>query len=133
MANSLLLDIVIFLTNKKVVKGDGVDTFRDFIPDAPDSLVALVEYTGSPPVPYELAVHRSVQISARDKSADNARSKALEIFEALRGAMNEDSRIDFTADRWGQVSLRQTPFRLGTDKSDKVTYAFNVGVTTTID
>jgi hypothetical protein len=84
-------------------------------------------------VPYEPAAHRSVQISVRDKSADTARSKALTLFKAFVDNMSDDNRIDFTEHRWGQVSLRQSPFRISTDLSDRVTYGFNMGITTTIE
>lgn len=132
MSSPLLLDIVTYLTSKGVIDGDGIDTFRDFIPETPDYLVAVTEYSGSPAVPYESAAHRSVQVSVRDKSADVARSKALEIYKVFL-AETENLRIDFTEDRWGQVSLRQPPFRMKTDTSDRVTYGFNMGITTTIE
>jgi hypothetical protein len=132
MPNPLLLDIVTYLTSKGVIEGDGIDTFRDFIPETPDYLVAVTEYGGSPPVPFETLVHRSVQVSVRDKSADVARSKALEIYKVFLSE-TENKRVDFTEDRWGQVSLRQTPFRMKTDASDRVTYGFNIGITTTIE
>lgn len=130
MANALLLDIVTYFAKLNIVKGDGIDTFRDFVPAEPDSIVVLTEYQGSPIVPYELSVHRSVQVSVRDKSANAARLKALELFHALR---SDSLIIKFNEDRWGQVSLRQTPIRLGTDQQNRVTYGFNIGITTTID
>ena len=134
MPNPLLLDIVAYLTTKGVVSGDGIDIFRDFIPEMPDDIVIITEYQGSPVLPYESAVHRSVQLSVRGKNADIARSKALEIFSLLQEDIKDDSgRVDFTEERWGQVSLRQTPFRMSTDSSDRVRYAFNMGITTTID
>lgn len=130
MANPLLLDMVLFLKNNGIVQDDGVDAFRDFTPEAPDSLVALHEYKGDPAVPYDPTVHRSVQVTVRDKNADNARRKALEIFKLLT---SENLIVNFTPTRWGQVYLRQTPFKLSQDKNDRVTYAFNVGITTTIE
>jgi hypothetical protein len=130
MANPLLLDMVTFLTDNGIVQGDGVDAFRDFTPEAPDSIVALHEYKGDPAVPYDPNVHRSVQITVRDKNADKARQKALEIFKLLT---SENLIVNFTPTRWGQVYLRQTPFKLSQDKNDRVTYAFNIGVTTTIE
>lgn len=130
MANPLLLDIVTYLVTNGVVQGDGVDAFRDYTPESPDSLVALHEYQGDPATPYDSNVHRSVQVSARDKDADAARQKALEIFQLLS---SENRIINFTSERWGQVYLRQPPFRMKTDESDRVTYGFNVGITTTIE
>ena len=133
MANPLLLDIVLFLTSEGVIEGDGIDAYRDFIPEMPDCLVAITEYKGSPEVPYEPSVHRSVQIAVRDIDADTARSRALEIYKTILDARQENCRVDFTDERWGQVSLRQSPFRLRTDSLDRVTYAFNMGITTTIE
>lgn len=132
MPNPLLLDIVTYLTSKEVIAGDGIDTFRDFIPEMPDNVIAITEYAGSPAVHYDPSAHRSVQVSVRNKNADIARSKALELYKAL-SSKSEDGRIDFTPDRWGQVSLRQPPYRMKTDSSDRVTYGFNVGITTTIE
>lgn len=130
MPNPLLLDMVIFLTDKGLVEGDGIDTFRDFIPEMPDNLVAITEYKGSPLVHYEPSGHRSVQVSVRNKDADAARRKALEIFKALQ---SDNTIVHFTPERWGQVVLRQSPFRSNTDSSERVTYAFNMGITTTIE
>lgn len=130
MANPLLLDIVTFLASNGVVQEDGVDAFRDFTPEAPDSIVALHEYKGDPAVPYEPCVHRSVQVTARDKDADIARQKALQIFKLLQ---SENLIVQFTADRWGQVYLRQPPMKISVDKNDRVIYGFNVGITTTIE
>ena len=130
MANPLLLDIVTFLADNKIVQGDGVDAFRDFTPEAPDSLVALHEYKGDPAVFYDPNVNRSVQVTVRDKDADVARQKALNIYKLLT---SDNLIVQFTPDRWGQVHLRQPPFKIGQDKNDRVTYGFNIGVTTTIE
>ena len=130
MANPLLLDIVTFLADNKIVQGDGVDAFRDFTPEAPDSLVALHEYKGDPAVAYDPNVHRSVQVTARDKDADVARQKALKIYKLLT---SDNLIVEFTPDRWGQVYLRQPPFKIGQDDNDRVTYGFNIGITTTIE
>ena len=130
MANTLLLDIVTFLADNRIVQGDGVDAFRDFTPEAPDSLVALHEYKGDPAVFYDQNVNRSVQVTVRDKDADVARQKALDIYKLLT---SDNLIVQFTPDRWGQVHLRQPPFKIGQDNNDRVTYGFNIGVTTTIE
>lgn len=130
MTNPLLLDIITFLADNGVVQGDGVDAFRDFTPEAPDSLVALHEYKGDPAVAYDPNVHRSVQVTARDKDADVARQKALKIYKLLT---SDNLIVQFTPDRWGQVYLRQPPFKIGQDDNDRVTYGFNIGITTTIE
>lgn len=130
MTNPLLLDIVTFFTDNRVVQGDGIDAFRDFTPEAPDSIVVLNEYKGESAIQYEPIAHRSVQVVVRDKDADIARQRALQAYELLR---SENLIVNFTPSRWGQVYLRQPPFKLGIDSNDRVSYCFNIGVTTTIE
>ena len=130
MANPLLLDIVTFLADNGVVQGDGVDAFRDFTPEAPDSLVALHEYNGDPAVSYDPNVNRSVQVTVRDKDADVARQRTLDIYKLF---ISDNLIVNFTHDRWGQVHLRQPPFKIGQDNNGRVTYGFNIGITTTIE
>jgi|WetSurMetagenome_2_1015567.scaffolds.fasta_scaffold302881_2 hypothetical protein len=131
MANPLLLDITLFLIANGVGTADGVDIFRDFEPEMPDNIIVLSEYNGSGSVSYDPTSLRSIQIKVRNIDADSARQKALIIYKLLY--KDEDQRIDFTTDRWGQVSLRQSPFRIGSDKSNRVSYGFNCGITTTIE
>lgn len=133
MANALLLDIVLFLVSKSEVTADGVDVFRDFTPEGPDSLVALHEYAGDSVSTYDVSVHRSVQVITRDRDADLARQKAVKVFKALQDARGYDGRVDFTPTRWGQLYLRQPPFFMKRDENNRTYYAFNIGITTTIE
>lgn len=135
MANPLLLDMVEYLVNKGLAVGDGEDCFRDFSPESPDFAIVLHEYKGDPAVPYDDLVNRSVQVTARDRNADIARRKAVEMYEALRAdsQLSENLVVHFTSERWGQVYLRQPPFKINTDADNRVTYGFNIGVTTTIE
>lgn len=130
MANPLLLDIVKYLQTNNLVEGDGVDAFRDFLPEAPDNLVTLYEYSSLPVVNYETAVNRSVQILVRNSNSNSARELALEIYKSL---YSTSTRIDFTPDRFAAVYIRQTPFKLRIDESNRTIYCFNIGVTTSID
>lgn len=135
MANPLLLDIVLYFVAKGLAVGDGEDCFRDFSPESPDYIIALHEYKGDHTVPYEDLVNRSVQVTVRDRSAEAARCKAIELFKALNSdaKSNENSVVNFTDQRWGQVYLRQSPYRIKVDPDNRVTYGFNVGITTTIE
>ena len=128
----LLEDIVTYLSHLNLVKGDGVDTFRDFIPEGPDNIVILYEYAGDPASPYTDVVHRSIQVLVRNKSATQSKVLAEKICDAFR-LSNESLRIDFTPTRWGQVHIRQTPFKLKQDDKDRVLYVFNLGITTNKD
>lgn len=127
----LLLSIVQYFVDKGVCIGDGEDCFRDFMPESPDTVVVLHEYQGDPISPFTTNVHRSVQVKVRSRYAEDARSKAAQICEVLRDA-TEDRQIYFSDSTWGQVYIRQTPFKLLQDESGRVTYCFNLGITTNI-
>ena len=126
----LLLDLVSYLVASGVCDGDGVDCFRDFTPESPDNVVVLHEYSGDPLNPFTSHVHRSVQVTVRNVDAEAARAKAVQVCSVFR-TENEDLRVDFSNNSWGQVYVRQPPFRLSQDERDRVTYCFNLGITTT--
>jgi hypothetical protein len=133
MANTLLEDIGLFLVANNIATGDGIDIFRDFTPEQPDSLIALHEYNGDSASFYDSSVHRSIQVLSRDLNADAARQKTLDIFTAIPAAQSAIGIVHFTSERWGQVFLRQPPFKLKVDENNRVYYAFNIGITTTIE
>lgn len=113
------------------VADDGVDAFRDFLPDEPDNCIALFEYLGDPVSPFIECRHRSVQVVCRAPDADSARNKAFSL-QKIFEAETESLRIDFTDTLWGQVYIRQSPFKLDQDEQDRVLYGFNLGITTNI-
>lgn len=126
---TLLEDIVKYLTNKGVLEGAGVDAYIDFQPETPDNIVSLHEYKGDSVPMVAGATHRSVQVVIRNKRAIDAQRLAIKVFNALLPS-TEDGRVDFTDTRWGQVSFRQTPYKLLQDESDRTHYGFNLGITT---
>lgn len=126
---TLLQDICTFLSSKDIVQGDGIDVFRDFSPEKPDDVVVLYEYKGDPSSPFDTIVHRSVQVTARSNNPERAREKATAIYKAL---YSDTNFVQFTAKRWAQVYLRQTPYKLYTDENGRAVYGFNIGVTTEI-
>lgn len=128
---SLLEYLIMHCVNNGVLVGDGVDSFRDFTPPSPDSVVVFHEYAGDPVSPFTTVVHRSVQVKVRDKSAAAARAKALQVVGIFKSS-TEDLRIDFSEGFWGQVYIRQMPFKLTHDESDRIVYCFNLGITTNI-
>ena len=128
---SLLEYLIAYCVSKGALVGDGVDSFRDFTPPLPDTVTVFHEYAGDPVSPFTAAVHRSVQVKVRDTNAEAARAKALQIVGIFKSS-TEDLRINFTEDTWGQVYIRQMPFKLGHDESDRITYCFNLGITTNI-
>ncbi len=130
---TLLKDIVDYFTAKGLIQGDGIDAFRDFQPEAPDNIVSLHEYKGDPISAYTDAVHRSVQVVVRNKSAEAAQSLAKQLCQSIIEDSAMNKRVDFTATRWGQVHIRQAPYKFSQDENDRVLYGFNLGITTTIE
>lgn len=130
---TLLKDIVSYFTAKGLIEGDGIDAFRDFKPETPDNIVSLHEYKGDPVSMYTDVVHRSVQVVVRNKSAEAAQALAKNLCKALLDDMAENKRVDFTATRWGQVHIRQAPYKFSQDESDRTLYGFNLGITTTME
>lgn len=128
---SLLLALIEYGVSKGVLVGDGEDSYRDFMPEVPDSVTVFHEYAGQPPTPFIDSVHRSVQIKVRSMDAEAARTKTLQLFEIFKSD-TESRRVDFSDTLWGQVYIRQTPFKLSQDTAGRVTYCFNLGITTNI-
>lgn len=127
----LLLSLIEYGVSKGVLVGDGEDSYRDFMPEVPDSIVVFHEYAGQPVTPVTDCVHRSVQVKVRSMDAEAAHAKALQLFEIFRSD-TESQRVDFSDTLWGQVYIRQTPFKLSQDTAGRVTYCFNLGITTNI-
>ena len=128
---SLLECLVAYCVTKGILVGDGEDAFRDFTPEQPDNIVVFHEYSGDPVSPFTGSVHRSVQVKVRHKNAETARTKALQVLKVFRSE-TESLRVDFSEDLWGQVYIRQSPFKLNQDEGNRVTYCFNLGITTNI-
>jgi hypothetical protein len=128
---SLLESLVSYCVTKGVLVGDGEDSFRDFMPEVPAAVVVIHEYSGDPVSPFTSIVHRSVQVKVRDSNAEAARAKALRVLQAFKSD-TESLRVDFSDNLWGQVYIRQLPFKLDQDNSNRVTYCFNLGITTNI-
>lgn len=129
---NLLKDIATYLASKQLVKGDGMDTFLDFMPESPDDIVVISEYKGDPLLPHTDVAHRSVQVVVRNKSSAAAQELAIKLCKAF--LVGDDvQRINFTTSRWGQVHVRQVPIKIKQDDRDRTQYGFNLGITTTLE
>lgn len=128
---SLLLALIEYGVSKGVLVGDGKDSYRDFMPELPDTAVTFAEYAGNPVSQFIDCVHRSVQVKSRSMDAEAARAKAMQLLDIFK-ADDESLRINFSDTLWGQVYIRQTPFKLEQDTAGRVTYCFNLGITTNI-
>jgi hypothetical protein len=109
----------------------GKDVFLDYRPEKPDSLIALVEYSGSGQMNID-AVNRDVQVLVRDKVFEDCKSRCWQIYNLLNDP--EDEGEMFTpSGRFLLVTPLQTPYRLNIDGENRGVYAFNVGFVTTRD
>jgi hypothetical protein len=131
MCNTLLLDIVQYFVSLGLAEDDGVDCFRDFSPEDPDEVIVIYEYGSSAPTSFDALVKRSVQITTRSRDPDVAREKAIKLYNSLK-TYDQANRIDFTSSSWGQVTLRNAPFKIKIDENDRFVYGFNVGIATTV-
>lgn len=104
--------------------------YKDTIPDNPDTAIAIFEYAGSGGPAQVAGALRSIQIVSRALKVADARKKALELYASL---VTEDGIINLTPERWGQINLRQTPFKMKVDEKGRNYYAFNLGITTYYD
>lgn len=128
---TLLETLIQYCVDNGALVGDGEDSYRDFTPEVPDTAVTFAEYAGDPVSPFIDCVHRSVQVKSRSMDAEAARVKALQLFN-LFTSDTEARRVDFSESLWGQVYIRQAPFKLSQDTAGRVTYCFNLGITTNI-
>lgn len=128
----LLNDMVDYLVVNGLATGFGQDTFADFDPDSPDFAIILTEYQGSPQPINVTAVHRSVQVKVRDTD-DNVELVIERIWKIYKLFRVDNHFIELNNDRWGQFYLRQPPFKSGYDEKNRVSYTFNMGITTQPD
>lgn len=129
----LLEDMLTFLVDNGICTGLGEDAFWDKLPDNPDSCIAIFEYEGMAEVPYEPdAIHRSVQIVCRAPTAASAKATATRVHNLIRSSLDETGKVVYNG-RFTQTSIRQAPFKLNEDKKSRVTYGFNLGITTSED
>lgn len=127
----LLSDIVEFLKSNGIVQDDGVDAFRDFVPDDPSNIVCLNEYS-SPSSGIEV-LSRHVQIFVRDKSNETARVKAWTIYKLVCPPRAEKRIINLTPDRWVITYPLSSPTKLKVDSHNRHCWTFNISLITHID
>lgn len=128
----LLEDILQEFVLQGFYEGLGIDLFYDKMPDQPDRCLVVYEYAGLPEVPYEQAVHRSVQIVCRNTSTTLVKADIERVHTFIFNSLDEAGRIDFNG-RFTQSTIRQTPFKIDEDDRTRVLFGFNIGVTTCRD
>lgn len=131
---NILKDLVDYLIvyASDICTVDGVDIFRDGMPDSPDNCIELNEYPGEVSDISNCVLH-SVQVKVRNTSYSTARKRIWQIFNLLYDPEKEVIFIDMTATRWVQISPRQAPFNLNRDDNNRAIFIFNMGVLTDRD
>lgn len=84
MTNYVLDDIAAYLATSGVGTV-GTNIVKGFIPNAPDSIVALYEYSGFPPDKTANIESPQVQVRVRGTDYNTARGKAIAVETALHG------------------------------------------------
>lgn len=128
----LLLDMINYAIEQEVVTEDGVDIFRDFMPDEPDNCVALIEYPGEVAFINNM-LNRSIQVRIRNTDYVNGKVKAIAMYDVLYQPESEIRIVDFTATRWGIVKAREYPYLLNRDERDRYIFTFRLGIVTVGD
>lgn len=129
--SDLLLDIVSYLTTSSVVSGDGVDAFRDLMPEKPDNMVVVNEYTNDDSILNIGVGTRNVQLQVRDLTYSGAKTKCNAIHKLITD--NIEHVVDLTSTRWAIMYPKQTPCKIQIDSANRVIFGFNMSVTTYYD
>lgn len=121
----LIGDVANLIIGEELAQAVDVDIFKDFIPDNPDDIVVVSEYSSLQVVAFANASVRSIQIVCRSKSNSKAREKCWKIFDTFL------SRIPITTigGRTCVLAIRNAPFKMEVDKKNRHLYVFNMGVT----
>lgn len=126
--SELIKDIQQYLIAGGLAVADGVDLFRDKVPDSPDAVIVISEYSGSPMTPGVGAMDRSIQVIVRQPTYALAKSISWALFRALTDAIEPIKNI--TATRWGIMHARMAPIKLSEDAHTRIQFVFNIGITT---
>jgi hypothetical protein len=112
--------------------------FRSWMPDAPDAVLALIEYGGREPLMalgpnstsatvYELP---RVQVAVRDLDYPSARTRAEAAYHALHWVAN--TTLTSSGPRYGLLTALQPPFALERDANGRSVVAFNLECLTSL-
>lgn len=120
----LMEDILRFIIASGLNYTIGVDAFvcRD---SGKGRTLVVNEYAGIPLGDETTTSFRNVQIMVRNKDTVKCWKDIMEIYQLF----NRD-RFMTIGDRWMQVEIRQTPFKIGYDDARRISFAFNMQITT---
>lgn len=99
----------------------GADIFLGFLPEAPDSCVALFEYAGSPPDLHWDGEYPGLQVRVRNKSYATGRAKIEQAKNALHGLTEQTLGVT----RYLLVKAKQSPESMGRDANGRNEWVIN--------
>lgn len=123
----MLSALISFCVTSGLLKGDGIDAFKDETPNSPDSVVSFIEYNGYGSA-FILTHTRKVQVSVRDKSSYKAKMLATSIYNSFK-----DYPQLKIAGRSMITQPLSLPVKIKIDEKGRVYYAFNMNVLTYTD
>lgn len=130
--STLLETLVEWIIVNDLGEGDGIDLFRDVIPDKPDKLICLLEYNSKTSRnKFNTAAVRYVQVVARDFQASECKKAIDKLYELF--SCREDEVTDLPNDRWAIMFPLQLPFKVREDANRRIYYGFNMAITTSPD
>lgn len=120
-------DLALLLESAGVGSVAALTLVGGILPDQPDQLVSLIDYTGIPPQrthDQRAILGPRVQVRARARDYPTAQSLALQAADALTPQVNQ--LVNGT--RYQSIDRLQDPFFLQRDEKDRVVFAFNLQV-----
>lgn len=131
---SILEDIGSYFKTKALITDDGVDYFRDQIPDSPDKAVACFQYGGSSDTFGDASMLVAVQVNVREVTYSKARKLIYSLYNAVQVPADADSQIiQLTANRYALIETLQPPFKTELDEKNRTIFKFNMNVVTVRD
>lgn len=136
--HNLLLDLIKYLKYNDIVEGDGIDSFRDHLPEDPDDVIVFKELEGEGTTIGADGVVRRIQCLCRS-SADNpekSRDKVWEIYsklDSLNGLLDMRDYDDLDNNRWIILEMINNPIKAKVDDNNRTVYSFTMSTVTYLD
>jgi hypothetical protein len=123
-------DIATYIVNNGEAVAIGADIFIDFQPEDPADCIAVYVSNAGSPHTFEDTITRSIQVVSRSANPSIALDNATNIMMLFR---QDDEKFQLVDTRWAVSHIIQVPFKLKIDNKRRVSYAFNMNITTILD
>lgn len=128
----MIEDVAGFIDSGSTALTAGTNLFMNFLPDTPNTAVAVYETGGAPP---EFVFGSTtpawrnprVQVVSRSTSSQTARTRIETVYRRLAGVSNTTLQ-GASGPNYLSITPVQDPFLLGRDEQARVTFACNFAV-----